>query len=100
MSLITNNIYNIDPKVLEVLELIAKKLNNMATKEELLAIATEIKSSLGNLGDDITRLTDQVAGGNIGEDVIAEFRGIADQIKSLADRTPETTTPPDETPQG
>jgi hypothetical protein len=98
MSIVTNNIYNADPKVLEVLELIAKKLNNMATKQELLAIATEIKASLGNLGDDITRLTDKVESGDVGDDVIAEFRGIADQIKSLADRTPEEGTESPATP--
>lgn len=61
--------------------------------EQLLAIAAELRGTLGNIGNDITRLTDQVANGNTSPEVIAEFRSIADAAKAIADRTPEETEP-------
>ncbi len=64
----------------------------MATKQDLMNIAAELRSSLGNIGDDITRILEQNAD-NIPDDVVAEFRQIADQAKAIADRTPESESP-------
>lgn len=77
------------------LAFIILKQNKMATKQDLLNIAGELRSALSNIGDDITRLTDQIANGGISDDVIAEFRSLADGAKAIADRTPEEPTEPE-----
>ena len=77
------------------------KFKIMATKAELLAIASELRGSIANIGADITRILEQNAD-NIPDDVIAEFRTLADDAKALADRTPEAESPegPVESPEG
>lgn len=88
-----------DPEVLkEILKAVntnTQKLNQMATKAEVLAIAKEIGDALTNIGDDITRLVDANQD-NIPDDVVAEFRSLADRAKAVADRTPEDTESPEE----
>lgn len=63
----------------------------MATKEDFNALREEMNASLTNIGEDITRLTDQLgAGGLTAEEetaVLAEFREVAARIKLVADRT-------------
>lgn len=63
----------------------------MATKSDFDQLRAEINASLVNIGEDITRLTEQlVAGGLTSEEetaVLAEFREVAARIKLVADRT-------------
>lgn len=62
----------------------------MATKVDFDALREEINASLTNIGDDITRLTEQLASGLTAEEetaVLAEFREVAARIKLVADRT-------------
>jgi len=98
-------------EIKQLLHTIIQKLNSMPTKAEFDAALGEIRGSfstqanaLVNISDDITRLTDGLATGDLTPAEEAEtftaLRAIADQAKSLADqaqaiadRTPETTPP-------
>jgi uncharacterized membrane-anchored protein YhcB (DUF1043 family) len=93
-----------------LLKTIIQKLNTMPTKAEFDAAMAEITtafstqaSALVNISDDITRLTEGLATGDLTPEEEAEtftaLRSIADQAKSLAtqaqaiaDRTPEPPT--------
>jgi hypothetical protein len=102
MAIITNNIYNCDPELVKVLEAIVKKLNNMPTKAEFDAALAEINEATNNIAADIERLAGQIGSGLTADEeasVLAEFQGVANRLKSIADTTPETETPPTE-PQG
>jgi septation ring formation regulator EzrA len=89
-----------DKKLEEILsQLIQIKTKMAKSREEFGSLAAEIRASLTNLSDDITRLTDRLQGGGLTEaqeeEVYAEFRSLADDVKALADRTPEEPeTPP------
>lgn len=83
-------------KILSINKLI---LEDMAkSKEEFSGLATEIRTALQNLSADITRLTDSLQNGGLTEaqeeEVYNEFRTLADEIKTLADRTPEPPVEP------
>lgn len=75
---------------LDLLKSIHKLLKQMATKTDFDALREEINASLTNIGEDITRLTEQLASGLTAEEetaVLAEFREVAARIKLVADRT-------------
>ncbi len=85
-----------DSRLLNILYDINLKIDNMPTKAEYQALAQEMRDSFANIGDDITRLTDQLQKGDLTPEeeaeVFAEFRGLADQAKTIAGRTPEQGT--------
>lgn len=74
---------------LDLLKHIIKLLK--MSKLEFDALREEINTSLVNLADDITRLTDRlVTGGMTAEEeeaVLSEFREVGARIKLMADRT-------------
>lgn len=76
---------------LNLLKSVHKLLKTMATKNDFDQLRAEINASLVNIGEDITRLTEQlVAGGLTSEEetaVLEEFREVAARIKLVADRT-------------
>lgn len=94
-----------------LLKSIIQKLNTMPSKAEWNEAMAEIRghfttqgTSLENISNDITRLTDGLASGDLNAeeelDAFTQLRAIADQAKvlsdnakALADRTPEPPTP-------
>jgi hypothetical protein len=82
--------------ILSVLGLIIYKLFTMPTKAEFDALREEMNTGLNNIADDIVRLTDSVASGELNAEaeaqVFADFRAIADKIRTIADTTPEAPT--------
>lgn len=79
-----------------LLGFIIYKIFNMPTKEEFDALREEMNTGLNNIADDIVRLTDAVATGDLNPEaeaqVFADFRAIADKIRTIADTTPEAPT--------
>lgn len=80
-----------------LLGIIIYKLFKMPTKAEFDALREEMTTGLNNIADDITRLADQGAGGGLTPEeetqLFADFRAVADRIRSIADVTPEPETP-------
>lgn len=72
---------------------IIKKLNQMPTKAEFDALRQEMNDGLNNIADDITRLTDTVATGDLTAEeeaqVFTDLRAVADRIRQIAAVTPE-----------
>lgn len=105
MALFEYNIHNhVDLSDIEKeIKRINLKLNNMPTKEEYRAVMNEITTAIDNIGDDITRLTDQLATGGMSDadeqEVFEELRALGERAKALAARTPETETPTEPTPE-
>lgn len=81
-----------------------KKLKEMPTKAEFQAAFAEVNDALNNIGDDITRLTDQLANGDLNDaeeaEVLAELQALGARAKEIAGRTAEggTEEPPVEPP--
>lgn len=79
-----------------LLGFIIYKLFNMPTKAEFDTLREEMNTGLNNIADDIVRLTDAVATGDLNPEaeaqVFADFRAIADKIRTIADTTPEAPT--------
>lgn len=80
-----------------IIEQLLEIKNTMATKAEFQQALADVSSALDNIGDDITRLTDQLAAGNLSEsdeqEIFTELRSLADRAHSIAGRTPEEGTP-------
>lgn len=77
------------------------KLNEMATKAEFEAAFQVVTDALNNIGDDITRLTEQLQDGSLTEaeeaDVLAQLTALGDRAKEIAGRTPEAQEPTEPT---
>lgn len=70
----------------------------MPTKQEFTTALAEVSTALTNIGDDITRLTDQISNsGGLNEadaqEALTELRALGDRARDLAARTPEPETP-------
>lgn len=69
------------------------------TKQEFTDLAAEVRTAFANIGEDITRLTDQLQRTDLTEaeeeEIFAEFRALADEANALAGRTPEPTPDPE-----
>lgn len=105
------HIHNDFGPLLEIFLSINQKLNQMPTKADFDAFVASINQStsdlggsLDNIATDITTLTDKLTAGGLSPDettaVLAEFSGVADKVKSLADaakaiadRTPDAPAP-------
>jgi flagellar motility protein MotE (MotC chaperone) len=100
MAFDTYNIYLGHSRELEKkLDSIIKTLSTMPTKQEFQDALAEVNTALDNIGDDITRLTDQI--GNSGglneadaQEALNELRALGQRAKDLAARTPETPEEP------
>lgn len=62
----------------------------MATKEQLSAVLDDIQSSVANVQADIEKLTEDLASAGIPDDLLARAQAISDNLKSVADITPDT----------
>lgn len=69
------------------------KLSNMPTKAEFQAAFAEVNDALNNIGDDITRLTEQLSNGDLTDaeeaEVLAELTALGTRAKEIAGRTAE-----------
>lgn len=78
-----------------------QKLKNMPTKAEFEAAFGVVTEALNNIGEDITRLTEQLADGSLSEaeeaDVLAQLTALGDRAKEIAGRTPEAQEPEEPT---
>lgn len=72
------------------------KLSNMPTKAEFQAAFAEVNDALNNIGDDITRLTEQLSNGSLTDaeesEVLAELTALGTRAKEIAGRTAEPGT--------
>lgn len=88
-------------EILSIVKLINQKLNNVPTKAEFQQALSDVGSALDNIAADITRLTDQLAGGGLSDadeqEIFTQLRAVADRARQIADTTPETPEEP-ETP--
>lgn len=73
-----------------------QKINNMPTKAEFQAAFAEVNDALNNIGDDITRLTEQLSNGDLTDaeeaEVLAELTALGTRAKEIAGRTAEPGT--------
>lgn len=65
----------------------------MATKEQFQAAFDQMTSSIDNIAADIQKLTGQLQTGGLSEadenEILAQLQAKADQLKSIADQTPD-----------
>lgn len=88
------HVHNHNDLDVDLLKYIIKQLKQVATKIDFDQLRDEINASLVNIGEDITRLTEQLASGLTSEEetaVLSEFREVAARIKLVADRTADPT---------
>jgi hypothetical protein len=80
------------------LDYIIKQQLQMATKAEFQQALADVTSALDNIAADITRLTDQLATGNLSDadeqEVFDQLRAVADRARTIADTTVDPETPP------
>lgn len=69
----------------------------MTTQGHFDAVQQEMLAHLADIAADITEISDQLKEGMTAEEVAsakAQFQGIADQMKTVADMVPEEPVPP------
>jgi fructose-1,6-bisphosphatase len=83
-----------------IIEQLLEIKNNMATKAEFQQALADVTSALDNIAADITRLTDQLATGNLSDadeqEVFDQLRAVADRARTIADTTVDPEVPPTE----
>lgn len=94
------NLSEISKDAKELLKITNQILNNMATKQQIQTVIDEITASAANISADLDRIAEQVSGGLTAieaDEVVGQLTTLSANLKTIADRNPESTEPTDPT---